>query len=178
MNKTFSPRTYFVIGAIVLAALTRILPHPPNFTAIGAMALFAGATLNNRLLSLLMPMMALFITDLFLGFHNTMWAVYGAVGITTIIGWVIRNRQNFITITSGSIVAALLFFFVTNAAMWVVGFYTPDGFYTQDAAGLALAIEAGIPFRNNGIVSQLLYSGVLFGAFHALRVWKPSFVRA
>lgn len=178
MNNTLSPRTIFVIAVVLLAALTRILPHPPNFTAIGAMALFAGATLSNRWMSLLFPMIALFLTDLILGFHNTMWAVYGAVGITTMIGWVIRNRQNFITVTSGSIAGAVLFFYITNAAMWVVGFYSPNAFYTQDVAGLALAIEAGVPFFNNGIISQLLYTGVLFGSFHALRVWKPSLVRS
>jgi hypothetical protein len=178
MNKTLSPRTLFVISAVALAALTRILPHPPNFTAVGAMALFAGATLSNRWLSLLMPMAALFITDLILGFHNTMWAVYGAVGITTMIGWAIRNRQNFITIAGGSLVSVMMFFFITNASMWVVGFYTPNSFYSQDAAGLGLALEAGIPFLTNDVLSSLLYTGILFGTFHAIRVWKPTLVRA
>ena len=132
----------------------------------------------NRWLSLLVPMVALFITDIFLGFHNTMWATYGAMGLTTMIGWLIRDRQNFLTITGGSILSVFLFFIITNAAMWVVGFFVPNGFYTQDAAGLSASILAGIPFLNNSILSQLIYTGVLFGAFHGIRVWKPALVRA
>jgi len=178
MNKVLSPRMIFAITAIVIAALTRILPHPPNFTAVGAMALFAGATMSNRWLSLLIPAAALFITDLFLGFHNTMWAVYGAMALTTMIGWAIRDRQNFITITGGSLVAVMLFFLITNSAMWVVGFFTPDGFYAQNTSGLIESVAAGIPFLNNSILSQLIYTGVLFGAFHGIRVWKPTLVKA
>lgn len=178
MNKVFSPRVIFVLCAIAVAALTRILPHPSNFTAVGAMALFAGATMSNRWLSLIMPMMALFITDIFLGFHNTMWAVYGAMGLTTMIGWVIRDRQNAITITGASVLSVLLFFLITNSAMWVVGFFVTDGFYSQDATGLTNSILSGIPFLQNSIAGQLVYTAVLFGSFHALRVWKPSLVRA
>lgn len=177
MNKALSPRIIFVVTAVAFAALTRILPHPPNFTAVGAMALFAGACMANRWLSLLVPMIALFITDIFLGFHNTMWAVYGSVGLTTVMGWFISKRQNFLTVTGASIISALMFFYITNAAMWVVGFFGP-GFYPQTSEGLSLAIEAGIPFRNDGIISQLLYTGILFGAFHLARVKKPALVKA
>ena len=168
----------FVVTAVAIAALTRVLPHPPNFTAVGAMALFAGACMANRWLSLFIPMAALFITDLFLGFHNTMWAVYGAVAITTMIGWAIRERQNFLTITGASLLSVLVFFVMTNAAMWIVGFFIPDGFYPQTGLGLAMSIEAGIPFLDKSILSQLIYSGVLFGSFHAVRVWKPTLVKA
>lgn len=168
----------FVVTAIAIAAMTRILPHPSNFTAVGAMALFAGATMSNRWLSLLIPAAALFITDLFLGFHNTMWAVYGAMALTTMIGWAIRDRQNFITITGGSLISVMLFFLITNSAMWVVGFFTPDGFYAQNASGLTASVVSGIPFLNNSILGQLVYTAVLFGAFHAVRVYKPALVRA
>lgn len=178
MNKVLSPRMIFVLTAIAIAAMTRILPHPSNFTAVGAMALFAGATMSNRWLSLLIPAAALFVTDIFLGFHNTMWAVYGAMALTTMIGWMIRNRQNFITITGGSLIAVMLFFLITNSAMWVVGFFTTGGFYSQNAAGLIESVVAGIPFLGNSLLSQLVYTGVLFGAFHAVRVYKPTLVRA
>lgn len=177
MSKALSPRLIFVLTAIAIAAITRIVPHSPNFTAVGAMALFAGACMSNRLLSLLVPMAALFLTDLFLGFHNTMWAVYGAVGITTMIGWAIRERQSVLSVTAASLASVAIFFFVTNAAVWVVGFFGP-GLYPQTAAGLGLAIESGIPFLNNSILSQVIYTGVMFGAFHAVRVWKPTLVKA
>ncbi len=177
MNKIFSPRAIFVIGAVLIAAFSRFIPHPFNFTAVGAMALFAGATLGNRWLSLLVPVAALFITDIFFEFHPTMWATYSSMMLITMIGWMIRDRQNFITITGGSIASAVLFFLITNAAMWVVGLYRPDGFYSNDAAGLVASITAGIPFFANTLISQLFYTAVLFGAFHGIRVWKPTLVK-
>jgi hypothetical protein len=178
MNKVITPRFIFVVSAIAIAALTRVLPHPPNFTAVGAMALLAGACLSNRLLSLLIPMIALFITDLALGFHNTMWAVYGATGLTVMLGWLISKRQNFLNVTAASLASILLFFLITNSAMWVVGFFVSDGFYPQTLTGLTASIAAGIPFLDESMISQLLYTGVLFGAFHFLRVRKPELVRA
>jgi hypothetical protein len=136
------------------------------------MALLAGALVPNRILSLLMPMTALFVTDLVLGFHNTMWAVYAAVGLTTMIGWMISKRQSVLSVTAGSLISIASFFFITNAAMWVVGFFT-QGFYPTTAAGLGLALESGLPFLSN-----LLFTAVFFGSFHALRIWKPAFVKA
>lgn len=177
MNKVVTPRFIFVVSAIAIAALTRVLPHPPNFTAVVPMALFAGACLSNRWLSMLIPMLALFITDLALGFHNTMWAVYGATALTVMIGWFISQKQNVLNIAGASLVSLLAFFFITNAAMWVVGFYG-TGFYPQTPAGLVEAIMAGIPFMGGLLLSQVIYTGVMFGAFHFARVRKPALVRA
>lgn len=178
MNKVFTPRAIFVISAVLIAAFSRFIPHPFNFTAVGAMALFAGATMGNRWLSLLVPVAALFITDIFFDFHPTMWATYGSMMLIAMIGWFIRDRQNFLTITAGSLLSVFVFFVITNAAMWVVGFYSPTSFYTKDAAGLADSLLLGIPFLGNTVLSQLFYTAVLFGSFHAIRVWKPTLVRA
>lgn len=177
MNKVITPRLIFVLTAVAIAALTRVLPHPPNFTAVTAMALFAGACMSNRWLSLVVPMAALFVTDLVLGFHNTMWAVYGATGLITILGWIISKKQNFLTIAGASLASILLFFFITNAAMWVVGFFT-TGFYPQTSAGLVMSIEAGIPFLHYSAISHIVYAGVMFGAFHFVRNWKPALIKA
>ena len=168
----------FVISAVLIAAVTRFIPHAPNFTAISAMALFAGATLSNRWLSLIVPMAAMGLTDLFYEAHNTMWAVYGALVLTTMIGWTIREKQNALTIGAASIVAIGLFFIITNAAMWVVGFYTTPAFYSTSIGGLADAILAGIPFLGNYVLSHVLYASFLFGAYHGIRVWKPALIKA
>lgn len=178
MSKAFSPRALFVISAIVIAAFSRFIPHPSNFTAVGAMALFAGATLNNRWLSLIVPVASLFVTDIFFGFHNTMWATYGSMMLITILGWAIAERQNFGTIASAGIVSVFLFYVITNGAMWVVSFYEPAPLYSTDAAGLSNALLEGLPFLGNTIISQFFYMAVLFGAFHAARVYRPALVRA
>lgn len=168
----------FVSVAILAAASTRLMHLPPNFTAIGALALFSGACMPNRWMSLLVPAIAMVATDLVLGFHNTIWAVYGCFAVTTMLGWAIRKRQTVLGIAAMSVISSLVFFFVTNAAMWVVGFYETNPFYSRDFSGLVTAIVSGIPFYSNTLISELLFGAVLFGAFHAAKNWKPTLVKA
>jgi hypothetical protein len=179
-NSVFTPRILFVTFAVLAAALTRFLPHPPNFTAIGGMALFAGACIPNRWLSLIIPMTAMILTDAVIGFHNTAWAVYLSLGLITMLGWAMRNRQSVLGFVGTSLASSVLFFFITNAAMWMVGFWTSEPLlYPKNFGGLVDAIAMGIPFYSyNFLVSQFVYGGILFGAFYAAKAWKPSLVKA
>jgi len=152
MKNINSPRFYFITSAVVLAALTRFIPHEPNFTAVGAMALFAGALMPNRWMSLLVPMITLLLTDLVLGFHNTMWAVYGSL--------------------------ALFFFFTTNAAVWLIDINSPAPFFSSDFSGLMACIDMGLPFLKNQILSQALFGAVLFGTYYLVKSKKPALVQA
>jgi hypothetical protein len=167
-NSIFSARFFFVSAAIIAAASTRFLHFPPNFSVVGSLALFAGACMPKRWQSLLIPMVTMLITDAVLGFHNTMWAVYSAFALTTVIGWYISEKQSVFNILSAVVLSTGIFFIITNAAMWVVGYYN----------SLSLALVEGIPFYGNTLVSQLLFSTILFGAYHLARVNKPALVRA
>lgn len=178
MGKIFNPRTLFVISASVVAIFSRFVPHLDNFTAVTAVALFAGATMGNRSLSVFVPIAAMFITDIFFGFHPTMWATYGSMALITMLGWLIREKQNFMSITAASIASIIIFFVITNAAMWVVGFYLPGGLYSQDAAGLWASLVLGIPFAGGSVYGHLIFTALLFGVYHSVRIWKPSLVKA
>jgi hypothetical protein len=178
MKNIHSPRFYFITSAVVLAALTRFIPHEPNFTAVGSMALFAGALMPKRWMSLLVPMITLLLTDLVLGFHNTMWAVYGSFAIITMMGWMLSKRQNTVNIIGASVVAALFFFFTTNAAVWIMDINSPAPFFSSDFSGLMACIEMGLPFLKNQILSQALFGAVLFGTYYLVKSKKPALVQA
>ncbi|MBC8101141.1 MAG: hypothetical protein H7Z41_00955, partial [Cytophagales bacterium] len=79
---------------IVLAALSRLLPHPPNFTPVAAMALFGAAMLPDKRLALLAPLAALLLSDLFLGFYGWegMASVYGATLLVGLLGYLALGR--------------------------------------------------------------------------------------
>ena len=64
-----------ILAIIILAALTRLIPHPPNFTPIIAICLFSGAYFKNRIFALLVPVGAMFLSDLFLGVHDILFWV-------------------------------------------------------------------------------------------------------
>jgi hypothetical protein len=131
----------------------------PNLSPIAAMALFGGVYLKNRKIALLVPILALFISDLFLGFHSSMWAVYGSFTLVVILGTLIK-KVNFINIFSAAIASSLLFFIITNFAVWTQG-----SFYPMSFSGLVECYTMGIPFFKNTIIGDLLFSGVIFGGF-------------
>ena len=84
MNK---PKLFTIGGMILAAAIIRLLPHPPNFTPIFTMALFGGAYLTNKKMAFLLPLAAMLISDLFIGFHSSTLVVYGSIAIITSLGF-------------------------------------------------------------------------------------------
>lgn len=160
MNKYFTPRNIFIASALLIAIAGRLIPHAPNFTPIAAMALFGGATLNNKKLAFILPVIAMFISDLIIGFHSTMWAVYLAFTLTVFIGTKLNGNIKPLSVITASIASSSLFFIVTNFAVWM-----GSSFYPQNAAGLFECYVAAIPFFNNGLIGDLFYSGILFTVF-------------
>src|SRR5207248_5033718 len=86
-------RLFALLSAIVAAAALRLVPHPPNFTPIGAMALFSGAYLGRRSLSFIAPLGAMLLADAILGFDRSMDFVYPAVALIVLIGWWVSSRR-------------------------------------------------------------------------------------
>jgi hypothetical protein len=150
---------YAVIGIILLAALSRLLPHLPNFTPVGAMALFGGAFLANRVRALAAVFAAMLISDLFLGFHATAWAVYLSLGMIVLLGsQFIGGLRSGVAIC---VLASLLFFLVTNFAVWLGG-----GLYPLTLEGLILCYVAAIPFFWNTLAGDLCYFGLMCAAYY------------
>jgi hypothetical protein len=111
-------RTVVILAMIVFAAIVRIVPHPLNFTPIGAMALFSGAVVKDRRLAFLFPLLALFVGDIFVGFHKLMPLVYASFLVDVALGYWIRNRRNVWRISGITLLGAIQFFLVTNFAVW------------------------------------------------------------
>ncbi len=152
-------RVAFAIAVIILTALARIAPHPLNFTPAGALALFSGAHLRARRLAYLVPLVALLLGDLMVGFHIMMPAVYACFVAAVWIGEHIRAHRSKLLPVGGAVLAAsVLFFVVTNFAWWALG-----GAYPLSSAGLAKCFVAGIPYFRNTLLGDGLYTAILFG---------------
>ncbi|HAH58166.1 MAG TPA: hypothetical protein DCL86_08470 [Bacteroidales bacterium] len=173
-KRGLSSKTIFVITAIAIAAAFRIVPHWPNFTPVAAMALFAGATINRKWLAFMLPLAALFLSDLVLGFHSTIIFVYGAMILTVLIGSLLSKKLKTGNIAIATVSSSILFFLVTNFGAWMSGMLP----YTRDFSGLMQAYIAGIPFFNTALAGDLFYSGVLFGSFILARKRFPRLVKA
>lgn len=182
-DKIMTPRFVFLITIVVFGAFMRLVPHWPNFTPIAAMALFGGAYFSRKYLAFLIPLAALFLSDLLLGFHGNMIAVYAAFSISVLIGFMLRRKVNAGTVVGASLTISVLFFLITNFAAWVASPIYPANFaglMQSYAAGLAFFNDGsyGISFFMNSVLGGLFYNGLFFGAFYLARQRFPVLSRA
>ena len=169
--KTLTPRFFVVLSIIAVAAFLRLLPHWPNFTPIAAMALFAGTYLEKKQYAFVIPIAAMFVSDLFLGFHVTMPAVYLGFAITVLIGMAIRRRISVGSVLLASIGSSVIFFLLTNFSSWLVSPYYPQtfpGLLEAYAAGLVFFRDQshGISFFVNEILGTVFFSATFYGVFY------------
>lgn len=163
-----TPRFIFLTSIVLIAALCRLLPHPPNFTPIAAMALFGGAYFNSKKFAFIIPLSAMFLSDLVIGLHSTMLAVYASFAIIVLIGFLLKTRKTIIPVFTAAIASSVLFFLITNFAMWF-----GTALYPQNLGGLVECYIAAIPFFRYTILGDLFYISVLFGGFYLVQLRFP-----
>lgn len=151
-----------VIGLVFVAIFSRWLPHPANFTAVGAVALLIGSVFRTRGWVLLLPVIMMLVSDLALGFHASMGYVYGAFLIIALMGLLIPDKNYFqknqiFRIFGLALSASFVFFMITNFGVWMSA-----GLYPQTASGLIECFLMGLPFLKNQIAGDLIFSGTLF----------------
>jgi hypothetical protein len=155
-----NPRLLSLIGVIAIAAVMRWVPHPPNFTPIAAMALFGGAHFGSKKLAFMIPLLAMLISDAFIGFHMTQFFVYGSFAAVVGLGLLIRSRRTLLAIGGATLGGSLLFFFVTNFGSWLL-----FDMYPKTLAGLAACYTAGLPYFRNELLGNAFFVTILFGGF-------------
>ena len=157
-----------LLSAILLAAALRLVPHPPNFTPIGAMALFSGAYLGRRALAFVAPLAAMLLSDAVLGFYSGMWVTYLAVALVALLGAIALQKRTPVRIGLAAVAGSALFFLVSNFGTWAL-----SGMYPHTAAGLAACYVAAIPFFQNTLAGDLFYATLLFGGFTIAELLIP-----
>jgi len=168
-----APRLLLIVGLIVAAALSRLIPHPWNFSPIEATALFAGAYFVDRRLALLVPIAAMLLSDFFLGFHGGMPMVYGCMALIAWFGRGLMQKRSALRIASFGLASAVFFFVATNFGVWV-----GSGMYPLTFAGLVECYTMALPFFQNTLAGVAFYSIVLFGGFALLELNAPKVARA
>ncbi|MEK7083951.1 MAG: DUF6580 family putative transport protein [Patescibacteria group bacterium] len=152
------------IFLITLGVASRLLDHPANVAPIGAIAIF-GALYLPRRFALVLPLAALFLSDIIIGFYTplTMASVYGSFLLMGGIGLWIRKNKSFSRVIGGTILGSFLFFLITNWAVWAF-----DGMYPLTFAGLLESYAMAIPFFRNSLIGDLFFTGVLVGSMETI----------
>lgn len=190
MKEKISVRPFLVSLIIFIGALWRILMVKSdlpfaNFTPIGAIALFGGCYFINRSKAFLIPLIALFFSDLIImqlfypefsnGLLYTGWyTTYGIFAMIVLMGTLIK-RVNVFSVLGGAVGAAILHWLVSNFAVWLGGGIdiTTNLPYTKDLPGLINCYTLAIPFFKNVFVSNLFFSGLFFGIFEFWKMQYP-----
>jgi len=163
-------RTRLITLSIIVfsIALFRLLPHPPNVSPVAAMALFGGVYFTDRRLAFVLPFAALLLSDLLIGLHDTMPFVYAGFALTVLIGFYIRSKLSATRIAAATVFSSALFFALTNFGVWLT-----SGIYPATASGLMQAWVAGIPFLQNSLLGNLVFTALMFGGFALLQQRYP-----
>ena len=167
------PNTRFLVitSLILLAIVSRLFPHIPNFTAISAVALFGAAQYDKKIMAFLVPFTALFISDAILGFYQGMGWVYGAFALIIILGFTLRNKLTVARVILLSIVSALSMYVISDFGVWL------GTWYPHNWQGFTTCYIAAIPFFRNELLGNLFYSGLLFGAFYLAQLKFPTLLK-
>ncbi len=174
---------YLPIFLVIAAFLLRVSRHfgiidlPPNFAPMGAMALFSGTVFTSRRAAFLLPIIAMIVSDFFIGWYDVriLISVYGSFLISVALGFYVQKRPSIIRIFGSAIASSVVFFLITNFAVWLF-----SGMYPVTFSGLASAYLMGVPFLKWTLIGDLFYTGVLFGLYYAILalVFKTKYAAA
>ena len=170
---TILKKEIFPISLILILAFARLIPHPPNFTPIIAVAIISGYFFKNINLSLLTLLIAMLISDLFIGFYENVIFVYASLLLITFVFHKISNKINFINLFIYGFAGSLIFFVVSNFGVWALG--SPGVFnipYDKTLNGLIECYILAIPFFGNTFLSTLIFT------YSAIFIYKSLPIRS
>jgi hypothetical protein len=176
-NRPMSKQNLVILLTIIVGISTRFMEMlPPNFGAIGAIALFGGAYFSNRALGLVLPLSVLLASDLIIGLTGTGTAlytaqpfVYGGFLLIGLLGFLLRKGKSPLKIAGGSLGGSVIFYLVSNFGVWLT-----SGFYAKTLGGLMTCYGAAIPFFKYTIAGDLVFNTLFFGAAYLIAQRFPS----
>ena len=174
-------RTGILVAIIFLAAFSRLIPHLPNFSPLGAIGLFGAAYFSKKWQALFLPIAATWLSDLFINnvvyaqyypkftwFYEGFYWQYGSYLLIAFAGFLIFKKVKISTVLMGALASTTIFYLVSNLGCWI-----GSTVYAQNFSGLMTCYAAGIPFIKGTLFGDLFYSGVLFGSFALMQQRFP-----
>ena len=152
MNKIRQIDTRWVFALILLLSVSRLIPHPPNFTPLATMAILSGCLSSQLRTGLVIPLAALLLSDVLLGLHSSMVFVYGAFVIITLSCRWLLTKLTISSVSLSVIWATAVFFLISNFGAWL-----SHDMYPSTMAGLGMAYIAGLPFLVNSLAGNIFF---------------------
>ncbi len=147
---------------IVFGATLRLIPHPANVAPIAAIAIFGGVYLNKKY-ALVLPILAMIVSDIFLGFSVSTPLVYASFLISGVIGLWLKNHKHLPLVIGATLASSIIFFLLTNFNFWYV-----TSLYPKTFDGMIQAYFMALPFFRNTVIGDLIYVGLFFASFEVI----------
>jgi len=144
----------------LIILISRIVPHPPNFTPILAGAIFMPFMVQKSI-GIIMPLAIMLVSDLIIGLHGLMLWTYGSIVLITLFSYQYIKKK-FINVIKLSLVSPILFFIVTNFGVWLT-----SSTYSPDLSGLMTSYTMGLPFLANSLISTILFSSCFYAIYYS-----------
>jgi hypothetical protein len=166
-------RFLVITGLILVAAASRLVHLIPNFEAVTAVALFGASKYDKKIIAFLIPLTALFISDILLGgFYKGMEWTYGSFVVITLLGFLLRKNFSITKLISVSILSSLSIFVITDFGVWL-----GTSMYPHTVQGFITCYVAAIPFLGWNLLGDLFYCGILFGGFYLAQLRYPKLLK-
>ena len=147
------------LGLIVLGVLSRVIPHPPNVTAVVGVTLLGAYAIRSPWLAALIPVAVMALSDIVLGWHSSALFTYAGMLAGAFIGRGLLKQLSLLRLGGAAFLASLAFFVISNLGVYIGGYYG----YGLD--GLLACYVAAIPFWGYSLVGDLGSTAILFGLF-------------
>ena len=172
MQKQQTSSIIIAILLILAAATSRVLMYPHNFSPMIGMAIFAGAVIKDKKLAFALPLFSMFLSDLMFEVFNIApgfwgWGQlvgYGIFALVTVIAFNLK-KINVLSIAGYSIMSSVIFFLLSNTSFFILDnpiYHT----YPQNFNGFIDCFDKALPFFRTSLCADLVYSGILFGAYY------------
>jgi len=157
---------FFAVVFVLIGVSLRLLPHPPNFSPISAIALFGGVYFSRKI-ALILPIIAMAVSDFFIGFYDfrLMSVVYLSFILCAILGIWLRSHKKWQNIMGCSFIGSFIFYILTNFAVWAF-----SGWYSKNLLGLAYTYYMALPFFKNSLLSDIFFIALFFGLYELVEV--------
>lgn len=155
-----------IITLTIIGIISRLVPHLPNMTPVGATALFSSAKFGIKK-GMVILLATMLITDVLIGLHPVMWATYGSFMITLLIGWWVQRKYSLSRFMTGILVSSIVFFIITNFAVWLVPL--PSGMYAKTLTGLIHCYVMALPFFRNSLIGDFFYGFIFYYGYELVK---------
>ncbi len=180
-NRSIYLRFSTIVIIILLASFSRLIPHPPNFTPINAIALFGASYFAQRYLAFLIPLIGLWLSDMvinnvlyaeyfahFVWFYPGFYWTYGAFLVSICLSSILLKKITIQKLVITSLISSISFFLISNFGVWI-----SFSLYPHTLQGLITCYIAGLPFFKNTLLGDLFYVSLLFGSFELAQKYIP-----